>query len=80
MGPPATPLLPQVMTLHTSGWLDIRDRVHNKTLWSAGPFTNCLSPYRLTMLSSGQLVLQDKTNTVLWASTSACRGNASCYT
>jgi hypothetical protein len=70
----------QVMTLHKNGLLDIRDRVKSKTLWSVGPFSGCRNPYNLTMLASGQLVLQDRSGQILWSTNSACRGNSSCYT
>jgi hypothetical protein len=68
------------MTLHKSGLLDIVDRRSNTTLWSVGPFSGCYGPFLLTMLANGQLVLQDKRRVVVWATTSACRGNPSCYT
>jgi hypothetical protein len=68
------------MTLHKSGLLDIVDRRSGKTLWSVGPLSGCANPYTLTLLANGQLVLQDKSGTVIWASTSACRGgNPTCY-
>ena len=68
------------MTLHKTGLLDIVDRRSGQTLWSAGPFKGCYGPFVLVMLANGQLVLQDKRRVAVWATTSACRGNPSCYT
>jgi hypothetical protein len=70
----------QVMTLHTTGLIDIVDRRSGRTLWSVGPFSGCVNPFKLSMLASGQMVLQDKSNQVVWSTSSACRGNSSCYT
>jgi hypothetical protein len=71
-----------VAVLHPNGMLSVTDRSSGQKLFSVGPFSGCKAPYRLLMMANGQLVLQDKTNTIAWASTSACRGerNNTCYT
>ena len=48
-------------------------------MWQAGPFSACLLPLTLTMLSNGDLVVFNKRGQVLWHSQSACSCDAGCY-
>ncbi len=66
--------------LHPNGLMDITDRSTGQQLFSAGPYSSCKAPYKLVMLANGQLVLQDKSLRIAWASGSACRGSSTCYT
>jgi hypothetical protein len=69
-----------VATLQPSGVMRITDTSSGQVLLSVGPFSNCKGPLRLVLLATGQLVIRDKSGAIPWASTSACRGNSSCYT
>jgi hypothetical protein len=68
-----------VLVLHARGVMDITDRVSGQKLFSVGPFSTCKGSYKLVMMPSGQLVLQDRSLRIAWASNSACRGDSSCY-
>jgi hypothetical protein len=67
-------------TLQPSGVMRITDTSSGQVLFSVGPFSSCKGPYRLVLLAAGQLVIRDKSGAIFWASTSACRGDSSCYT
>jgi hypothetical protein len=68
-----------VLVLHSQGVLDITDRSTGEALFTVGPFSSCKGPFKLSMLSNGQLVIQGKDGNFAWTSTSACRGNSRCY-
>lgn len=42
--------------MQKSGHLDIIDRIYGKSIWSAGPLKGCSQPFKLVLLSNGQLV------------------------
>lgn len=69
-----------VLLLRNTGLMTITDRTTGATLFTVGPFSGCLAPYRLMALPNGLLALQDKAGTNLWTTTSACRGVSTCYT
>ena len=63
----------------TKNLLVIVDTSTGATIWQAGPFSSCVLPLTLTMLSNGDLVVHNKHGQVVWHSQSACSCDAGCY-
>jgi hypothetical protein len=76
----ASPNEAYALVLTRTGLLAIQERATGNQQILVNVVSGCVLPAKLVLLPSGQLVLQDKRGTTLWSSTSACRGNSSCYT
>lgn len=76
----ASPNEAYALVLQPNGRLVIVERATGRQHVLSNTLFTCVMPVQLMMLPSGHLVLRDKMGTILWSSTSACKGNSTCYT
>jgi hypothetical protein len=63
----------------TKNSLVLVDTATGSSIWEAGPFSSCVLPLTLTMLSNGDLAVVNKRGQVVWHSQSACSCDIGCY-